>query len=158
MKMITDTAEMNVKFGNHSLDDITLRSSMTETIIIFQIPVLPEDVIGPIPLSVWVGNGASATINFECMDSRRAVLLYTLPAFGDAGPQKLVARVGLGRMGDLTGKHVYAIRLVLPFHAYFPCAHKIVFTADIQSVCSQVGVQINVTSWRVSSLDVTEVS
>ena len=157
MKMITDTAEMNVKFGNHSLDDITLRSSMTETIIIFQIPVLPEDVIGPIPLSVWVGNGASATINFECMDSRRAVLLYTLPAFGDAGPQKLVARVGLGRMGDLTGKHVYAIRLVLPFHAYFPCAHKIVFTADIQSVCSHVGVQINVTSWRVSSLDVTEV-
>ena len=33
-----------------------------------------------------------------------------------------------------------------------------IFPADILSFCSHEGVQVSVMSWRVSSLDVTEVS
>jgi hypothetical protein len=115
MKMLIDSAEMKVNFGNVTLDDISVRSSMKETIIAFHVPVLPEEFVGPIPISVAVGNGPPATTDFECMDSRRAALIYVLPALGDANVEKIVAQIGISRMGDLSGKQVYAFRSVLPF-------------------------------------------
>jgi hypothetical protein len=99
IKMMTDTNILRVVFGNYSADRVSVRSSMSETIISFILPPLSEDVIGPVPLSLFVGNVSIAQIDFECMDARQSELLYSYPEYADAGEEVITVTLGISRLG-----------------------------------------------------------
>ena len=108
VKIHADHLQVHVTFGNQSLHEVVVQASMSEIVASFDLPILSEAVIGPVPLTVWTGNGSRAHLYFECADSRKAELLYRRPSTGDAG-ETLVVTIGIDRWGELPA-NVYSFR------------------------------------------------
>jgi len=96
LKMVKQSSQLQISFGEKSVSSgdvtgdvtkvVSVRSSMTQTIVSFFLPVL-TGAVGNKQLTVSVDNSSLAVIQFDCADPSVPVLMYTVPDAGMAAEE-----------------------------------------------------------------------
>lgn len=105
IRMVTNESNFLVKFGGVAVrgdnKDVSIISSMSETLVSFTLPALNEEDVGPQIITLESRQTMKSVQGiFTCKDSREAKLLYTIPSEAYAQDSNLSVTIGVANARD----------------------------------------------------------
>jgi len=114
IRMVTSESDLIVKFGSlavHGGDkDVTITSSMSETLVTFTLPALDVEDVGPQIITLESGQSAPWLVQgvFTCRDPRQAQLLYIIPSSAYAQDVNVSVTIGVANARDWSPANLFA--------------------------------------------------
>jgi hypothetical protein len=110
IRMVANESNFFVRFGHVTLrgddEEVTIISSMSETLVSFTLPALGEDEVGPHDITLESSKAVKGS--FMCKDPREAKLLYTIPSSAYAQDANVSVTIGVANARDWSLPNLFA--------------------------------------------------